>query len=190
MATLSMQRTLKLLTEGGMTAINVERFNHFAGAYGHKEDFMGFIDIIAMSSERGIVGVQACGQDWAPHVAKIQNDCRPQVDVWTQSGGKVWLVGWRKLKKRKADGKKGKVEVWTPRVAEWNHDALYDVEIEPGYICAACARRRGGRWPTDHCATSHYGACGTCELPSDLCSVGDYDWPEGSSKPERSGGRD
>ena len=61
---------------------------------------------------------------------------------------------------------------------------------ELGYICAQCARRLGGTWPKGHVATQHPGICPECKREKGLCSVGDYDWPKGSTRPKYSGGRD
>lgn len=127
MATKSVQRTMGLLTSQGISAYVVEKFNPYAGAYGKREDFMGFIDIIALHPAHGIIGVQACGSDWGSHVTKIQEERLKPVTIWLGAGGRIWLIGWRKLKQRNKDGKLGKVAKWTPRVAEWVGDGLVEV---------------------------------------------------------------
>jgi hypothetical protein len=190
MATKSIQRTMDLLTSQGLNAFIVEKFNPYAGAYGRREDFMGFIDIIAMSPAHGIVGVQACGTDWGSHVTKMEVERRQAVDTWVSCGGRVWLIGWRKLKQRKADGKLGKLEKWVPRVAIWFEGKVEELSPETCYICAACATRLGAEWPAHNCATQHHGMCGQCYLPSALCSIDDWDWGPGSKKPGPGAGRD
>ena len=77
-----------------------------------------------MSKDKGIIGVQACGADWSGHVSKMQIDCKDIIDQWVASGGRVWLVGWRKLKALKKDGTKGKAMRWVPRLAEWSNGKL------------------------------------------------------------------
>jgi len=190
MATKSVQRTMDLLTSNGMSAFVVEKFNPYAGAYGRREDFMGFIDIIAMDEAHGIVGVQACGTDWGAHVTKMEVERRGAVETWTKAGGKVWLIGWRKLKQRKADGTLGKAERWVPRVAIWSEDSVEECYLETPYICATCATRLGAEWPDGHCATQHNGVCGQCMLPSRLCSIDDWNWGPGSQRPGPGAGRD
>jgi len=183
---------MDLLTSSGMSAFVVEKFNPYAGAYGRREDFMGFIDIIAMDKTHGIVGVQACGQDWGAHVTKIQTERRELVDTWIEAGGGLWLIGWRKLKQRNKDGKLGKREAWEPRLAVWckTTDQLEELRAETAYICGPCAVNLGAKWPEGHCATVHMGMCGQCKLYSSLASIDDWDWGQGSKKPGPGAGRD
>ena len=68
--TSSMQRTLRALRELGYQPAIVERFNPYAGKFGQREDAYGIFDIIAYGNGR-IVGVQACGSDFASHDRKI-----------------------------------------------------------------------------------------------------------------------
>ncbi len=119
MAAKSVQRTLKWLRDQGLVASVVEKFNPFAGPHGQREDLFGFIDILALDPANGkIIGVQACGSDWAPHVKKITEERAQIARAWLESGGEAQLIGWRKLKVVKMDGTKGKAERWVPRIGD------------------------------------------------------------------------
>ena len=52
----------------------VERFNAHVGPFGIRQDLFGIIDIICLSPDMGVVGVQACGQDFKAHVRKIKKN--------------------------------------------------------------------------------------------------------------------
>lgn len=121
MATKSVQRTLEYLRDLGFSAAVVEHFNPYSR---HREDLFGFIDIVALSKDVGIVGVQACGTDWGEHITKLHVDRRFAAEKWAEAGGKIWLVGWRKLKVVKKDGTKGSAERWVPRIAVWTDGEL------------------------------------------------------------------
>ena len=59
-----------------------------------------------------------------------------------------------------------------PTVQNWPHE----------YICRWCAQKRGGKWPSGHAATQHEGECGYCLNRRGLCSIGDWDWPDGVAR--------
>lgn len=59
-----------------------------------------------------------------------------------------------------------------------------------GYICTACADRRKARWPDGLIATFHSGRCPDCGEETTLCSIRDFNWPDGSDKPSVDAGRD
>ena len=110
------QRTLALLRErGGMSGI-VERFLP-GGAFGHRSDLFGFIDIVHVHPERGIVAVQSFGQDYSGHVKKLTEDCADSARAWLEHAP-IELIGWRKKKAVLADGSKGKADRWYPRIAD------------------------------------------------------------------------
>lgn len=50
------------------------------------------------------------------------------------------------------------------------------VRPKAGYICSDCANSMGGRWPKDHCATSHTSSCNFCHEEKPLVSTSDYLW--------------
>ena len=106
--TKSIQRTMRLLRQEGCICGVVEKFNPYAGKFGHREDLFGFIDVISLHP-KGICGVQACGSDFQGHVRKIlANEIAPE---WLKSGGTIELWGWRKILKVRG----GKLKVWKPR---------------------------------------------------------------------------
>jgi hypothetical protein len=100
MAKLSyMQRTLKAQRELGRKVGIVERFNPHCGPHGIRQDLFGFLDVVALDlSLPGIVGVQACGQDFASHVRKLTEERASECVWWLLAGGTIELWGWRKLK--------------------------------------------------------------------------------------------
>lgn len=115
------QRTLRYLRQQGRICGIVEKFNPHVGPHGIRQDLFGFIDIIALDPERGIIGIQSCGQDFAQHRRKITEERTDIVAEWLKSGGKVELWGWRKLKLKRG----GKAMRWQPRIEEI---VLEDVE--------------------------------------------------------------
>ena len=136
MATKSMQRTIDLLGKLGISTFIVEKFNAYAGPYGRREDLMGFIDLLALRPDIGTVGVQACGQDWSPHVKKLETERRAMVDLWYGCGNKVWLIGWRKLKQRNKDGKVGKRTAWVPRIAHWTGETGLEEQDTDAFLAS------------------------------------------------------
>jgi len=117
------QRTLRELRNQGRICGIVERFNQYAGPHGIRQDLFGFIDIIALDPERGIIGVQSCGQAFAEHYRKITEERNQECFEWLRCGGKVELWGWRKLKIKRG----GKAMRWQPRVQEITQKDLDEV---------------------------------------------------------------
>lgn len=107
------QRTLRELRQQGRLAGVVERWNQFVGQHGIRQDLFGFIDLIVLCRERGIVGVQCCaGSAHAAHRRKIMEECRVMATEWCRCGGVIELWSWSKVKL-----KRGGVAVrWKPRV--------------------------------------------------------------------------
>ena len=103
------QRTLKMLREQGRICAIVEKWNPYAG---HRQDVWGWMDILCIDPEQGIVGVQSCGQSFSEHREKmLENEILPE---WLKHA-KVELIGWRKVKAKKG----GKAMVWKPRVGDF-----------------------------------------------------------------------
>lgn len=108
------QRTLKALREQGRICGIVERFNHYAGPHGIRQDLFGFIDIICIDPEQGIVAVQSCGQSFSEHIKKMTEERGEIMSLWLEHAP-VELWGWRKVKV-----KRGSVAMkWKPRVADF-----------------------------------------------------------------------
>jgi len=99
------QRTIKLLENQGFKTWNVELWNSFSR---RKTDLFGIIDRIAIRPGQ-IVGVQICGSDFQPHVRKITES--EYTVPWLESGALLWLIGWRKVLKKRG----GKQRIYRPR---------------------------------------------------------------------------
>jgi hypothetical protein len=106
-------RTLKYYREQGYHCDMVERFIPFP-APGHRKDFHGFGDILAYNNCQTIM-IQSCGQSFAVHLRDLLKN--PQVPLWISGPRMLFLVGWRKLLKRKG----GKQKIWVPRIREINY---------------------------------------------------------------------
>ena len=117
------QRTLRALRDQGRICAIVEKFNQHAGPFGVRQDLFGFIDIIALDPERGIIGVQSCGQAFSEHYRKITEERYSECLEWLKCGGKVELWGWRKIKVKRG----GKAERWSPRIQEITTKDLEEV---------------------------------------------------------------
>ena len=124
------QRTLKALRDLGMECEVVEKFNPYAGPMkadgtgrvGQRKDLFGFIDIIALDPDRGVIGVQSTGQGFSQHHKKITEECREKAIKWLSTPGTyLELWGWRKVVKERGS----KVKVWRPRVKVYTLGDFY-----------------------------------------------------------------
>jgi hypothetical protein len=112
------QRTIRALKQQGVVCGVVERWLPYAkrdgdGPPGIRQDLFGIIDIIALDMARGVIGVQACGQDFAAHYRKLTETCAQQTFDWLSTPGtnlEIWA--WRKVKKARG----GKAMIWAPRI--------------------------------------------------------------------------
>ena len=114
------QRTLKYLKDEGWKAGIVERWLMGAKV---RRDLFNIIDIIAIKPDKGIIGVQSTGQDFSGHYKKLTQEQAQDTRDWLEAGGRLVLIGWRKLKVKRG----GKAMRWTPRIQEIK---LEDLEIE------------------------------------------------------------
>lgn len=107
------QRTLRELRQRGTIAGIVERFNQYAGPFGVRQDLFGFIDLVALSPDRGIIGVQCCARNGhkAHRIKILENEVAPE---WLKTGGKIEIWSWGKQKLVRG----GKAERWTPKIEE------------------------------------------------------------------------
>ena len=111
----NMSRTLRYIREQGWMADIVERFNPYAGKFGQRKDLFSIFDIIALG-DKGIIGIQSCGQNFAEHNRKmLENEVAPE---WLKAGGSIMLICWRKLKLKRG----GKAMRWMPRIKEYAID--------------------------------------------------------------------
>lgn len=102
-------RTLCALRSEGRVCEVVERWNPYAK---RRQDLLGFIDVISVDEQRGIVGIQCFSTDWAAHVRKIREEKAREATAWLQAGGKIELWGWRALKMKRG----GERKVFKPRI--------------------------------------------------------------------------
>ncbi len=109
-------RTLNYLREQGWEADKVEQWNSYAGEFGQRKDMFGFGDIVALG-DNSIFAIQSCGQAFSEHDKKITQDEKvaPMALKWLQCGGRIQLVGWRKVKLKRG----GKAMRWRPRIKEY-----------------------------------------------------------------------
>ena len=121
-------RTLKHYRDKGWNCCISERWiinpKHPAGGY--RKDLFGFGDIVAMG-EGSIIAIQSCGQDFSAHDKKLLGDeVAPNMIEWLRCGGRVILIGWRKIKKKRG----GKAKIWSPRIKEYSVSDFGVNEIE------------------------------------------------------------
>jgi hypothetical protein len=115
------ERTLKALRERGQICGMVERFNRFGGKFGIRQDLFGILDIIALDFEKGVVGVQSTGTDFAGHWKKLTEEKAKESHDWLMTPGtSLELWGWRKIKKVRG----GKATVYAPRIRAITIDDL------------------------------------------------------------------
>jgi hypothetical protein len=112
----SVQRTIAYLKDLGILCGVVEKWipNKALPGGGIRKDFLNIIDIIAISKADGILGIQVCGSDFSAHVKKITEDKADETAAWLDAGGRLQIIGWRKVKKVRG----GKLMVWKPRIIE------------------------------------------------------------------------
>ena len=124
------QRTLAALRDRGLIADIVERrLPSWPGmTHGQTHDYLGCVDIIAIDATTTLA-VQSCGQDFAPHLRKMLDECAHEVREWLRCPSrKMELWGWRKVKNKLKGGGYGKGYRWMPRVKEITLDDLGDEE--------------------------------------------------------------
>ncbi len=117
------QRTIRELKNRGVICGIVESYNTHVGKFGIRQDLFGILDIIALDTKRGVIGIQCCGQDFPQHYRKITIEKSQETYDWLITPGTVLEIwGWRKLKMKRG----GLAMRWTPRVQEIT---LKDLEV-------------------------------------------------------------
>ena len=107
------QRTLRELRNRGMICDKAEKFNAYAGPFGRREDLFGFIDIVVLDPQDGIVAVQSTGPSGhAKHRRDILDN--EYALEWLKCGGTIQLWSWRKMLAKPG----GKLRLWKPRVEQ------------------------------------------------------------------------
>lgn len=111
------QRTIKALRDQGRICGIVERFNPHVGPFGIRQDLFGFIDIIVIDPEHGIMAIQSTGQDFSGHIRKLTEERNEAMYEWLKHA-RVELWGWRRVKLKRG----GKALRWKPRIADFSLD--------------------------------------------------------------------
>jgi len=116
------QRTLNALRHQGRNACIVEKYVPIPGkAFGFRKDAFGFIDILCMCPERGIIAVQSTsGNCHAAHKRKIVNECNELALEWIKCGGVIEVWSWKKKLLKPG----GKAMRWRARVEEITTEML------------------------------------------------------------------
>lgn len=87
------QLSLNRLRDGGWTVQVTEKWNPFAKV---RQDLFGFIDILAIHDERGILGVQTTSFDAMRRrlqkIAKLHT-----AQIFLAAGAKIEVHGWAKV---------------------------------------------------------------------------------------------
>ena len=120
-------KTLEWMRKQNLAPQIVERFIG-VGKFGVRKDFLGILDIIGFDQTKTPVqfwGVQSTslGQK-NPHLKTILEDQAENSRLWLSTGSKLFLVCWRKVKKKKKDGSFSKVYTWEPKIDEITLDML------------------------------------------------------------------
>ena len=90
---------MNALRHQGATCAVVEKFNQYAGKFGIRQDLFGFIDVIVMDPERGLIGVQCCARSGhAAHRRKILEERTEYAMEWLRCGGSIEIWSWAKQK--------------------------------------------------------------------------------------------
>jgi len=108
-----LQRTIRELKDQGMVCAITEKWNPHARI---RQDLFGIIDLIALDPSRGVVGIQACGSDYAAHHKKLTGECAQRCVDWLVTPGtalEVW--SWTKVLVKRG----GKAKIWRPRVVDY-----------------------------------------------------------------------
>ena len=118
-------RTKGIFNELGYTTQLVERF---IPGVGIRKDFLGCIDVVAMSiDDDKIIGIQCFSTAWSAHKKKIIDGEEPYaldgVRFWLELGyTEMWFLGFRKLKVKRG----GSAIKWVPR---WGEVLIIDDEV-------------------------------------------------------------
>ena len=129
------QRTLRRLKNQNLKAAIVEKWIPFgirrdgSGKIigrGVRRDLFGIIDIIALDINRGVIGIQSTGQDFAGHHRKLTLEKKEECIQWLLTpGSHLELWGWRKLKVNR-----GREAIrWEPRIKVYTIADFTDIDL-------------------------------------------------------------
>ena len=110
------QRTLRALRDQGRICEIAEKWqiNPDIPGGGYRKDLFGFIDIVVLDPQQGIIGVQSCTTSYAAHYRKITTEVHEAAIEWLKCGGRIEIWAWRKVKLKRG----GLAERWMPRVVQ------------------------------------------------------------------------
>lgn len=87
-------RTLEELRKRGMLAQVVERWNAHAR---RRLDLFGFIDVVALDGQPGVLGVQTTTADHVSHrLEKLRTEVAGAMLRWIEAGNRLVIHGWAK----------------------------------------------------------------------------------------------
>lgn len=86
-------------------------------SFGVRKDLWGFVDLLAMQPGYPLLAVQTTsGSNMSDRIKKIRGIGLHR--TWLDCGGRIQVIGWRKVCRRRADGSRTKQKVWEPIVTE------------------------------------------------------------------------
>lgn len=95
MAASPTQRSLARARKLGWLPAVVERWNPHARI---RQDLFGFLDLVALDGEPGLLGIQATSSsNAAARVRKIQDLESDAPRRWLEAGNRIEVWGWKKL---------------------------------------------------------------------------------------------
>lgn len=102
-------KTKNYFRERGYTIDDVERTNCWSGT---KNDLFGFGDLLGIKAGKKPVIIQSTGGGTLHNKRKnkIYTECKRAAKLCLQSGFRIFVVSWRKLKRNR--------NRWTPRLEE------------------------------------------------------------------------
>lgn len=132
------KRTLDRARKQGFHADVVERW---IGPTGNprlrkRRDLFGFIDIVALDGQPGLLGIQATTNvNAASRVLKIRIDCYELARTWLEAGNRIQVWGWAKK------GARGVRKTWQVRIVDLQLGEFQgEPTIKPGEGLAAFAK--------------------------------------------------
>jgi len=113
------KKTRELAAKRGWLIDTAEHFNTFTQ---RKTDMFGFIDLVALDGNN-VIAIQATsGSNCAARVKKILEDREDEATRWLQSGGRILVIAWRKLKGQRSIQFREIEIVLTPSGLGWRED--------------------------------------------------------------------
>ena len=124
------QKSLALMRKKNLSPWIVERFIKTTG-FGIRKDLYNIIDIIGIDPEdKSFIGIQSTtlGQR-KDHLTKLLVDEEENSRRWLETGSKLELWSWRRLKIRKKDGSYSKKYRWEPKVDKITLEMLENPDV-------------------------------------------------------------